>query len=516
MKQEQRFDERKRGEMAVELPEALKGSLTQVAFGLLGFGALCAMASAWSAVMMGLSVFAIGLSVFAFVESRALKLSASDLARGEADAPLAHASPRADGRVTERVEGAEKTTSTSKTAAPLQLQRAKLDGAKLDGLNLRGASLMELSAVGADLRRAMMEGANFAGADLTDVNLAGASLDEVNLSRATLDGANLSGIRATQLQMQGASLQRARLSKSALKRCDLREIKGAKPDLSATQWEHVNVTGSRLERADLRQCRWDEVDLRHASWLECKLQQSAMSNLMARGVRMPGCTADGGEFIGADFRDALMFKSSFVAANLSHSLWDGADLREADLSQADLSGASIKGANLSGANLSGANLSGANLLDTDLSSCLHNMLTTWPEGLKPEQLSTSLDEASLSEIVDEVKASRAQAEPSSAPSVEPPPPEAQSNGAPQKPVFRIKSIPKIHLREPSRSPEKTVPLDERDLHFMQEALSQASGRAQPKHASPSPLSLSDLSPFGDEEDEVPSSFNDKSSDDESQ
>lgn len=499
--------------MAVEIPESVKESLVLIAGALGAVGVLFLLIGGSHQVAMGLAALCLMASLYAFIEARLIAHEATaPVTKTISRAPVVHVSAHAQDEVSQ----------VKAPVTPLQLQKARLDGARLDGLNFTGASLIELSAVGADMRHVIMHGANLTGANLKDVNLAGVNLDEVNLTKGRLDGGNLSGVQASSLTLQGATLEQTRLSKSRISHSDLREIKGPRLDMNSSTLEHVNLMGARLERADLRQVAWDEIDLRQASLLECKLQDGVFTGLMARAVKMPGCVADGVTAQGADFRDALMFKASFKGADLRESLWDGADLRDVDLSEANLSEASLKGVNLSGANLSGANLMGANLLDTDLSTCIHNMLTTWPEGVEPSQLISTLDEASLPEIVEEPRAAViSPAEPEEVEEVEEPAPvskegdedEAPRDAKTDRPSFNIKNIPKIHIRKPARAVQKTMPLDDQDLQLMHEGIA----------ATPPPLTTSEEDSRADEaleseehdgEDSAPESTSASTSDDE--
>ena len=345
----------------------------------------------------------------------------------------------------------------SRDFAPLQLQGAKLDGARLDGLDLRGAAWTKGSAVGADMRKANVQGADFSHSTLQDVNLQGCVLHDVTMLGCILEGANLSKVRANRLKLEGASVANARLLHAELKQSNLKQIKGIGLDMNGAKLAECSLVGAALKRANGQKSSWRGVDLGQSRWAECKLSEIKAEEITGRGVRMEQCKLEESVFVGADFRDGVFLRCEMGKIDLEQALLDGADLSHSDLSEANLTGASLKGVNLSGTNLSGANLSGANLTDTDLSQCIHNMLTTWPDGVRPDQFATTLDEASLSEMVEELTSREV-----------PRKVEAGEKKEEAAPKAALKNIPKIQIRQPGRDPQKTMPLDDQDLHLMQE------------------------------------------------
>ncbi len=157
----------------------------------------------------------------------------------------------------------------------------KLDAVDFSEADLTSATLMTVSANGADFRGASMkkltavegcsfEGATFEGADLTGavirganmrgVNLEGARLEGANLGECDLTGANLSGAQAKELNMarsnltdatlRGANLMEAMLQKTTLHGADLSKTNLFLANLSLARLSTgTNVSGANLKRA---------------------------------------------------------------------------------------------------------------------------------------------------------------------------------------------------------------------------------------------------------------------------
>ncbi|HEY1693987.1 MAG TPA: DUF2169 domain-containing protein [Polyangiaceae bacterium] len=159
--------------------------------------------------------------------------------------------------------------------------KAKLDGVEFAGADLTSATLLTVSANGADFRGACLrktsvvlgsslQGANFQGADLTDAVLRGCNLRGAHFEGAKLDGANVSdcdltgatmtdvqakelvAIRAnlTDAKLQGSNLMEAMLQKSTLQGTDLSRTNLFLANLSLTRTsDTTQVRGANLKRA---------------------------------------------------------------------------------------------------------------------------------------------------------------------------------------------------------------------------------------------------------------------------
>ncbi len=440
--------------MASDVSRILKdyGNFISGGLGALGVVILLLGGDHQAGLALGIALLWVG--GLSFVEYRLVSLSLPT--HGELDATPGGALKEN----TELQSGVIKNTSTrvqDRSFAPLQLQQARLDHARLDGLDLTGASLVKISAVGADFRKATMVSANFSGADLSDANLAGGCLDDVNMSESKLDGSNFKNVTAQRLALESASLSRVKALKLSLKYSDLRQIRAERLDMSSGVIEESSFVGAQCRRVDAHLSSWTGVDLSQSVWIDCNFTQIKTRELIARGARIAGCKMEKAELVGADLREVAMIKSKMEKADLTNALLDGADLSHVDLSEASLVGASLRGVKLDGTNLSGANLTDANLQDTDLSRCIHNMLTTWPEGVNPEQLVSTLDEASLSEIVDEFA------------------PQSTKTSEESKPRVDLSGLSKkLKARQPSREVAKTMPLDDQELLMVQEELTKSS------------------------------------------
>src|SRR6266702_3152250 len=90
--------------------------------------------------------------------------------------------------------------------------------------------------------------------------------------------------------------------------------------------------------------------------------QPDLSRANLRGTIFIGVNLEG-----TDLRDAILFRASFLRANLAYITLSGASLYEADLKGAILSGANLYGADLSGANLCKAEVAWTLFTDMDLS-----------------------------------------------------------------------------------------------------------------------------------------------------
>jgi uncharacterized protein YjbI with pentapeptide repeats len=90
------------------------------------------------------------------------------------------------------------------------------------------------------------------------------------------------------------------------------------------------------------------------------------SAVPAPGVDWSRCFLEESNFTDGDLTNAVLVDTRFQRADLSRTLFDGADIRDAKFVDADLVGASFIGANLRKADMTKANLEGANLSQANL------------------------------------------------------------------------------------------------------------------------------------------------------
>jgi uncharacterized protein YjbI with pentapeptide repeats len=213
--------------------------------------------------------------------------------------------------------------------------------------------------------------ADLRGKDLRNVQFGSCQLTGVDFREAVLDGADLSGATMEQAELAGTSLRDALLV--------------------ASKMSNVGLQGADLTGADLRGAQLDGVQAQRAVFAGAVFADR--SSFVAANLK-------GGNFVGADFSDAMMALVDLTSANLAHArlretalmgaILDDVDCTGADLTEArmeltncrrvsfrfsNLAGIRLRDAlfdqvDLSGANLQDAVLFNVRMVDVDFSGCV--------------------------------------------------------------------------------------------------------------------------------------------------
>jgi len=187
----------------------------------------------------------------------------------------------------------------------------------------------------AELRHALGEGQrHFPGLRLFDLD--GVDLD---LSHCVLRGGCLREARFGRASLAQAEVERCAFHRSLLWGADLSGLRGG-----GSYWQEADLSGSKLQAADFSSAHLHRACL--------------------RGVLAAGSRWNQARLVESDFRSGLdqltdLGQASFLGADLSFALFQGANLQQADL----------RGAALYGANFSRADLRGADLRAQDLREC---------------------------------------------------------------------------------------------------------------------------------------------------
>ncbi|MGB3176434.1 MAG: pentapeptide repeat-containing protein [Albidovulum sp.] len=138
-------------------------------------------------------------------------------------------------------------------------------------------------------------------------------------------------------------------------------------DFVGTNFSGVSFRGAVLDQANFSEAVFHFADFRGASFQGAKLVKTGIRLALADGeTNFVGADLSHSygplfEAPGADFSNARLVGTTFLAANLNGADFSGADLSGASLAFADLRGANLSGANLTGAHFVGTLLTGADL-----------------------------------------------------------------------------------------------------------------------------------------------------------
>ena len=192
------------------------------------------------------------------------------------------------------------------------LREARACGATFDKAHLRNCRLDGLAAQGATFTETWAAGQDFSGcADLSACHFLHAELERARFSRAPLSRATFEACRLAGADFAGCPMQNARIYS-----CRLDSARFFQADLSKSSW--LNCEGAHLV---LR-----EATLTEASLETCRLVQSDLSCLSARGCRFLSC-----DLHGCDMRASDLLQGALRDCKLG-----SADLRGASLFAADL------------------------------------------------------------------------------------------------------------------------------------------------------------------------------------
>ncbi|NET60996.1 MAG: hypothetical protein F6K47_34160 [Symploca sp. SIO2E6] len=195
------------------------------------------------------------------------------------------------------------------------------------------------------------------GVDLQDADLSGTDIRGSNLSDADLRGANLSNANLSDANLSLAKLKKANLSNAILN--------GTK--LAVAYLHNADLSGASLWDADLRRAQLQQANFNGASLIAAQLSHTNLQQADLRNANLKNANLDNSNLRETNLHHTDLRKAQFRNACLSKADLSKANLSDADLRQSDLQGANLEGANLNGANLSGANLCGANLNSANFS-----------------------------------------------------------------------------------------------------------------------------------------------------
>ena len=280
---------------------------------------------------------------------------------------------------------------------------ANLSGAKLAGSIASKANFSDAIMTGANMAQADLRGAQMEGADLSDADIDGAQMEGANLKSAILTGVEVGKIRDTGIDFsdaitdENAGVSVADLDEPLaqlieehrswvesagetgkqldLSDMDMRSLKTLKMEkLTAiravgTKFLGMNLYKIQLQSAvldgsDFRNCDAEEADFRGSSFIGANLSHSVMKNIEASPL-MFGGEGGGKRFSPCNFENAKLRYTDLSGAQLKSAVFKGADLSYADLSGANLSGVDFTDANMTGVNLDGADTEGATIPQPD-------------------------------------------------------------------------------------------------------------------------------------------------------
>jgi len=270
-------------------------------------------------------------------------------------------------------------------------------GDTLEGLDLAGLDFTGCRLAGADFTGAVLEKAIFKKTVLTKAVFKNAILKEADFRAADLGGATLEGADGTEGLFQQSCLTGAKLTGGDFTGADLTaaDLNGAEAAgsvfagavLEGIKAQRIKAPLAIFREAKLNDADLTESELNDADFTMAQLSHCAFNWSQARGLRLYGATGEHTKFgmaslvaSRADTTTALT-DTSFYAADLRDSCWEGARLPRAqfieaamdhaDFSRCELMGASLilataKEAKFMKADLTNANLSGINLFKGSL------------------------------------------------------------------------------------------------------------------------------------------------------
>ena len=220
---------------------------------------------------------------------------------------------------------------------------------------------------GIDLSNAYLEYVNFTNTDLSDANLSNAiithavfnntKLTGVNLQNANIGASTIDNSDFVDSDLIGATLSKALIKNTRFHRCTF----GERDDLFLeTVFEEVDFTGSHL-----RETYFIEVDLTHSVFDKADLSGSSFIQCCLENSSFNSATLNHVNVIeakasGCTFDNAQMRNARFVGGNaLKDASFSRADLTEANLRDASLDNADFTQAVLNKADFGGASLTKA-------------------------------------------------------------------------------------------------------------------------------------------------------------
>ena len=250
-------------------------------------------------------------------------------------------------------------------------KNASLRNANLSQSDMRGTNLMGADLTKADLSHCVLHGAVLIGSVLQGCILEGADLTGAQLNGADFDGVNLANVRLPiSLDSLDKSLQQILLEH--LKWISTSGAVGAQANLECVDLTKQNLPGVNLSASQLGLSLFVGANLKEALLGMADITRANMSDAKLFDTKLRGVKGDEAVFTRSDLRKADFSAMPLTGtqrdwpARLRGGNFTGADCREANFESAILTDANFFGADLRGANLKGAVLIDATLDSADL------------------------------------------------------------------------------------------------------------------------------------------------------
>ena len=213
----------------------------------------------------------------------------------------------------------------------------------LSGANLIDHNFSNCVFTGADLSRAYMEDSVFDGNNFTDANLSHAFLSYSSFKNAILDDINITGTPLDDIDLTGASLKDVNLSGASMARVQMPGMNLHKYDLHSTNLTDANLGGTNLSEANLSSAKLvgPHLNLSGAILVDADFSSADLSGVNLSGFNLEGVIFNGAILANANLDSVNLDETYFQDANLS-----GAKLTNTGSLNLDLSGADLTDANL--------------------------------------------------------------------------------------------------------------------------------------------------------------------------
>ena len=240
-----------------------------------------------------------------------------------------------------------------------------LSGAVLAGLCLKGARFTSARLCGADLRHADLSGASLAFADLSGACLAGADLTDADLTGATLHDCDLREARACGATFDKAHVRNCRLDGLAAHGATFTETRAAGQDFSGC----ADLSACHFLHAELERARFSRAPLSRATFEACRLKGADFAGCPMQDARLYLCLLDEACLVQADLSRSSWLSCEGSHLVLREAILTEASLETCRLVQSDLSCLSARGCRFLSCDLHGCDLRFCDLLQGALRDC---------------------------------------------------------------------------------------------------------------------------------------------------
>ena len=250
------------------------------------------------------------------------------------------------------------------TALP-DFEGQDLSGAALAGLCLTKARFTSARLCGADLRKADLSGASLAFADLTGASLAGANLTDADLTGAVLNATDLREARACDATFDKAYMHNCQLEGLVASGASFTETRATGQDFSAC----ADLSSVHFLHAKLDQARFSKAPLPRATFEACTLMGADFAGCSMPNARIYSCRLDSARFFQADLSQSSWLNCDGTHLVLREAVLTEASLETCRLVQSDLSCLSARGCRFLSCDLHGCDLRFCDLLQGALRDC---------------------------------------------------------------------------------------------------------------------------------------------------